>query len=217
MVPSGRGAATRDHLIAVATRLFAERTYEGTSIEAVLAEAGVSRGALYHHFASKEELFEAVLEALEVDVGERLQAETGGIADTRAALRAGGRAWMRLTGDPVVRRIVLVDAPSVLGWKRWRAAEEAHALGMLKAGLQPLADTGEIPPDMVYPFPHVLRASLNETALVLPNAADQAAGLPVAERAVDEVLTRLLGAGPVPTPRSGAGTAPAKPARRRNR
>lgn len=64
-----RGEATRSQLLAIATRMFAERGYEDTSIEAVLREAGVSRGSLYHHFASKEALFEAVAEEVETDVG----------------------------------------------------------------------------------------------------------------------------------------------------
>src|SRR5215472_2996945 len=115
-----RGQATREQLLAVATRLFAERGYDDTSIELVLQESGVSRGALYYHFKSKEALFEAVLDGVGQDVAGRLQAAMAGTTDIPSALRAACLGWIRLAGDPVVQRIVLVDAPSVLGWQRWR-------------------------------------------------------------------------------------------------
>ena len=138
-----RGEATRGQLIAIATRMFAERGYEDTSIEAVLREAGVSRGSLYHHFPGKEALFEAVAEDVETSVGEQTLAAARGSDGPVAALRAGSLAWIRLAGDPVVRRILLIDAPSVLGWERWRAMEEHHALGGIRAMLQVIADAGQ--------------------------------------------------------------------------
>src|SRR5215471_17911150 len=130
-----RGQATRDNLVAVATRLFAERGFEGTSIEAVLDEAGVSRGSLYHHFPSKEALFEAVFQATEARIGVEVLEGASELNDPVAILHAGSLAWMRLAGDPVVQRIVLIDAPAVLGWDRWRAIEEENALGTIKAGM----------------------------------------------------------------------------------
>src|ERR1700757_4347794 len=139
-----RGEATRGQLIAVATRLFAERGYEDTSIEAVLREAGVSRGSLYHHFPGKEALFEAVAEDVEPSVGEQTLAAARGADGPVAALRAGSLAWTRLAGDPVVRRILLIDAPSVLGWERWRALGGHHAPRGVRGGLQVLADQGKL-------------------------------------------------------------------------
>ena len=138
-----RGEATRSQLVAIATRMFAERGYEDTSIEAVLREAGVSRGSLYHHFASKEALFEAVAEEVETSVGTQTLAAAAGADGPVAALRAGSLNWIRLAGDPVVQRILLIDAPSVLGWERWRAMEEDHALGGIKAILQLIAMEGK--------------------------------------------------------------------------
>src|SRR6516225_8046006 len=90
-----RGEATRGQLIAVARRMFAERGYEDTSIEAVLQEAGVSRGSLYHHFASKEALFEAVAEDVETTVGTQTLTAAEGITEPLAALRAGFLAGVR--------------------------------------------------------------------------------------------------------------------------
>src|SRR5260370_23598889 len=130
-----RGEATRVQLIAIATRLFASRGYEDTSIEAVLREAGVSRGSLYHHFAGKEALFEAVLEDVEVRVGGAVIAAAADATGPVAALRAGSLAWVRNAGHPGVQRILLIDAPSALGSARWRAMEVRHALGLITAAL----------------------------------------------------------------------------------
>lgn len=188
-----RGEATRAQLIAIATRMFAERGYEDTSIEAVLRVAGVSRGSLYHHFASKEALFEAVAEDVETSVGAQTLAAASGADGPVAALRAGSLAWIRLAGDPVVQRILLIDAPSVLGWERWRAMEEQHALGGIRAVLQIIADDGKLRPDLVGTLAHVLLASVNEVALLVARADDKEAAMKVGADAVDEVLQRLFG------------------------
>ena len=188
-----RGEATRGQLIAVATRMFAERGYEDTSIEAVLREAGVSRGSLYHHFPGKEALFEAVAEEVETSVGAQTLAAANGIAEPVAALRAGFLAWIRLAGDPVVRRILLIDAPSVLGWERWRAMEEDHALGLIRLVLRAIAEEGRLRPDLVGTLAHVLLASVNEVALLVARSDDKEAAMESGADAVDELLRRLFG------------------------
>ena len=187
-----RGEATRGQLIAIAMRMFAERGYEDTSIEAVLREAGVSRGSLYHHFASKEALFEAVAEQVETDIGARTLAAAREVGEPVAAMRAGFLAWIRLAGDPVVRRILLIDAPSVLGWERWRAMEEDHALGLIRMVLQLIADQGRLRPELVGTMAHVLLASVNEVALLVARAEDQEAAMAAGADAIDELLRRLF-------------------------
>ncbi len=179
-------------MIAIARRMFADRGYEDTSIEAVLKEAGVSRGSLYHHFASKEALFEAVAEDVETSVGEQTLAAASGSVGPVAALRAGFLAWIRLAGDPVVRRILLIDAPSVLGWERWRAMEEAHALGLIRAVLQVLAAEGKLRPELAGTLAHVLLASVNEVALLVARSQDQEAAMQAGADAIDELLQRLF-------------------------
>jgi AcrR family transcriptional regulator len=187
-----RGEATRAQLIAIGTRLFAARGYEGTSIEAVLQEAGVSRGSLYHHFSSKEALFEAVLE----DVAARASAQTveaaQGAETPVEALRAASMAWIRTAGDPVVQRILLIDALSVIGWERWRAMDEGP-LSMIKAVIQTVADDGKLRPELVDTLAHVVLASVNEVALLVALSDDQAASMAQGTDAVDEFLRRLLG------------------------
>jgi AcrR family transcriptional regulator len=187
-----RGEATRGQLIAIATRMFAEHGYEDTSIEAVLREAGVSRGSLYHHFPSKEALFEAVAEEVETSVGAQTLAAASGAAGPVEALRAGFLAWIRLAGDPVVRRILLIDVPSVFGWERWRAMEEHHALGLIRAGLQIIADEGKTRPELVGTLAHVLLASVNEVALLVARSDDKEAAMQAGAETIDELLRRLF-------------------------
>ena len=188
-----RGEATRSQLIAVARRMFADRGYEDTSIEAVLREAGVSRGSLYHHFPSKEALFEAVAEDVETTVGAQTVAATAGADGPVAALRAGFLAWVRLAGDPVVQRILLIDGPAVLGWERWRAMEERHALGAIRMMLVAAAPQARLRPELAGTLAHVLLASVNEVALLVARSDDPQAAMKAGEDAIDELLRRLLG------------------------
>jgi AcrR family transcriptional regulator len=187
-----RGAATREHLLTVATALFAERGYEATSIEAVLQESGASRGSLYHHFNSKDVLFEAVLEALETDVGRRTMEAAAGAPGAAAALRAGCVEWVRIARDPVIQQILLIDAPSVLGWERWRALGERHGLGLIKGGLKAIAAQGGLAPDLVDVFAHVILASIDEIALYVARSDSPDAATLAGIGAIDEVLSRLL-------------------------
>jgi AcrR family transcriptional regulator len=188
-----RGRATREQLVDAATALFAANGYEATSIESVLREAGVSRGSLYHHFPSKDALFWAVLERIQERVGAELVDTTEDVTDVVGLLRAGALGWIKLAGDPIVQRIVLIDAPSVLGWQRWRQFDEEHALGNIKTAMHAAAEAGALNPEHADAFAHILLASVNEMALVIARADDQATALREAEQAVDEFLRRLLG------------------------
>lgn len=189
---AAQGRATRGQLIEVATRLFAENGYEGTSIEAVLTAAGVSRGALYHHFAGKEALFEAVVSAITDRVTVELTEVISGCTDPVDAMRTGALAWIGLAADPVIQRIVLVDAPSVLGWERWRTMDNGQTLGAMKAMLQAVSDSGRLPSDLVDPFAHMILAALDEFALVVARAPDSKTAVAEGRRAVEELLDRLL-------------------------
>jgi len=189
-----RGEATRSQLIAIARRMFAERGYEDTSIEAVLRDAGVSRGSLYHHFASKEALFEAVAEDVETSIGEQAvaDAQAAGLTDPLELLRSGFLAWVRLAGDPVVQRILLIDGPAVLGWERWRAMEERHALGLIRTVLDILAGQGRLRPELTGTLAHILLASVNEVALLVARSADKETAMREGADAIDELLQRLF-------------------------
>ena len=189
-----RGQATRAHLIDVATRLFAERGYDGTSIEAVLTESGVSRGSLYHHFRGKDALFWAVLEGVAARVGQQMMDAEKDAPDPVAALRIWCREWIRLAGDPVVQQTVLIDAPAVLGWERWRELDEQANLGWIRAARTYAAEAGSIERGQIDAFAHIVLAAANEVALMIARADDPAAALSAGESAVAEFLDRLLGA-----------------------
>ena len=189
---AAQGRATRGQLIEVATRLFAEHGYEGTSIEAVLSAAGVSRGALYHHFAGKEALFEAVVSAVSDQVTMELTEAVRGCVDPLDAMRTAAIAWIGLAADPVIQRVVLVDAPSVLGWDRWRAMDDGRTLGALRAMLQAVSDSGRLPSELVVPFAHMILAALDEIVLVIARAPDSAAAVAQGRMAVQALLDRLL-------------------------
>lgn len=188
-----RGAATRAHLIEVATRLFSERGYDGTSIEAVLAESGASRGALYHHFPGKDALFWAVGESVGARIGAAVIAAMADAGDPVAELRAGSLAWIRLACDPVVRQIVLIDAPAVFGWQRWRELDEQGNLGVIRAALAYAAEQGRIDPGHVEAFAHIALAAANEVAMMIARSDDPAAALHAEEGAFAEFLDRLIG------------------------
>jgi AcrR family transcriptional regulator len=190
-----QGQATRQQLVGIATKLFAKHGYDGTSIEAVLTASKMSRGALYHHFASKEALFEAVLEDVETGIAETIVRSARRATDPVGVLRAGCKAWLRIAEDPAAHQIALVDAPAVVGWQRWREIDGRHAFGLLKGALQAVAATGRLRTDVVDVLAHMLLAAMLEVALVIARAPDRKAALQNGERAVDELLDRLVGAG----------------------
>jgi AcrR family transcriptional regulator len=188
-----RGVATRERVVAAARRLFGERGYEGTSIEAVLETSGVARGALYHHFHSKAELFDAVLEEVMIEISEVTNGAARGIADPLEALRAGCHAWVHMALDPAVQRIVMLDPQAVVGWGRWRALDEQYSLGGLLASLRVLAREERIPPGQSELLAYMLLAALNEAALFIAGAEDQAAAVITGQATIDTLLDRLAG------------------------
>src|SRR5215207_6750983 len=139
-----RAAATRGAIVGAARELFSEGGYEATTIEDIARRAGVSKGALYHHYADKVDLLVAVYEDLEAELVESLMAVANAETDPMEALRAGCYAFLDACLDPVFHRIALIDAPSALGWDRWRAIDARHGFGLLRAGLQVAADDRRI-------------------------------------------------------------------------
>jgi AcrR family transcriptional regulator len=188
-----RGRTTRERLVTTARELFGTHGYEATSIGTILESSGVARGALYHHFPTKEALFEAVLDRTVAEIA-RSAAEAARAAgdDPVATLRAGFGAWLRLALDPAVQRISLVDAPAVVGYSRWRELDERHVLGGIRANLRRLARNGALPETDIDLLAHMLLAAVNEAALMVARAEDPEAGLAAGQAAVDRLLDRLL-------------------------
>lgn len=187
-----KGKATRDRLVAAGRELFGERGYDGTSIEAILEAAGVARGALYHHFATKEALFDAVLERLIAEVATTVAEAARPEPDPIDSLRTGCATWLRMALDPAVQRIALLDPPSVVGWARWRELDEQYVLGGLRAGLQRIEDDGRLSTADVDLLAHMLLASLSEAALMVAQAEDPESALTRGQAAFDALLDRLV-------------------------
>ena len=186
-----RGVATRDRLLLAARELFGEQGYDATSIEEVLARSEVARGALYHHYRSKAELFETVVEEVLLEIAERTGAAAHGIDDPLERLRAGSRAWLLLAQSPAIQRIALLDPPAALGWTLWRRLDESASLGGLRADLRQLAREGRVADEQVEPIAHMLLAALNEAALFIAHSDERRHALDAAEAAVDTLLVRL--------------------------
>jgi AcrR family transcriptional regulator len=187
-----KGDATRARLVATATRAFAEAGYEATSIEAILARSGVSRGALYHHFDDKQSLFRAVLEAVETQIADTILKASAGVSDPIAALQAGCKAWLQLARDRTVKQIVLVDAPAVLGWETWREIDSRFGFGMLKAALENAAQAGYVQRNSVDVLAHMLLAATLEIALLVARAPNPPAMSRLGERVLHETIDKLL-------------------------
>jgi len=181
-----RSAATRADLIRVARELFTERGYVNVGTEEIVRRANVTRGALYHHFTDKRDLFRAVHEQVEEDMVASIAGAMEGIEDPVELLVAATRRFLDLCTDPNWTRIPLIDAPSVLGWTEWRAVDMRYGLGMATAALRAAMDTGLLKPVPVRPLAHILLAAMSEAGLMIATAND-----PAAERA--EVEPTLVG------------------------
>jgi AcrR family transcriptional regulator len=165
-----RSEATRAALIAAARRLFAERGYAGVGTEELVRASGVTRGALYHHFQDKADLFAAVFEQIERELAERLATEALSKEDPWEGLLAGLEMFLDVCVEPEVQRIALLDAPSVLGWDAWREVEARHGLGLIRLALQNLVDEGTIPKQPVEPLAHAILGTLIEAGLYVARA-----------------------------------------------
>jgi AcrR family transcriptional regulator len=188
-----RTAATRAALIAAARPRFGARGYAGVSTPEVVDAAGVSRGALYHHFDDKAALFAAVLEAVEAEVTERIAeaalAATSG--EGLEALRLGAAAWLDATADPELRQILLLDGPVVLGWAGWRHLTARYGLGLIEAALATGMADGTVRPGPVTTIAHLLLGAFNEGAHLVAGAEDPAAARADVDAVVDLLLDAL--------------------------
>jgi AcrR family transcriptional regulator len=185
-----RSRATRERLLAHARALFGERGYAAVGTEEIVRAAGVTRGALYHQFRDKEALFEAVVEEVEAETTGRVAAQVSGASDALEELRSGCRAFLALCADPQVERILLLDAPAVLGWDRWREIGLRHSLGLVTAALEAGMEAGAIARQPTAALAHLLIGALDEGAMLVARADDRDA----ARAEVDAVMDRLLGA-----------------------
>jgi AcrR family transcriptional regulator len=195
-----RSEATRRRLMTAARALFGARGYADVGTEEIVRAAGVTRGALYHQFRDKADLFAAVAEEVEAEIAERIASATGmeagveaGVeADPVGALRTGARLFLDACAEPEVERIILLDAPAVLGWEAWRDLAGRYGLGLVQFGLQSAIEAGAITAQPVAPLAHVLIGALNESALYVARAEDPAAAREECVAILDRILRGLI-------------------------
>jgi AcrR family transcriptional regulator len=180
-----RGEATRAALINAGRELFSERGYAAVGTNEVVQRAGVTRGAMYHHFPDKRELFRAVYEDTERLLVEGLGARIETIEDPWEALVTGMRSFFDVSSDPKRMQMGLIDGPAVLGWEAWRDIGNRYGLQVTTAALQKAMDAGVLRSADVTLLAHMLLAALGEAAMLLASSTD-----PRAER--ERVETTIL-------------------------
>lgn len=185
-----RSAATREALIWAARKLWGLRGYAEVGTPEIAKEAGVTRGAMYHQFADKAALFRDVVEAVEQDVMTRMATSvaSSGATTPADAIRAAVDAWLEVSGDPEVRQLILLDAPSVLGWAGFRDVAQRYSLGMTEQLITEAIRAGQLARQPVRPLAHVLIGALDEAAMFIATADDPRR----ARREIGQVLRRLI-------------------------
>jgi AcrR family transcriptional regulator len=186
-----RRATTRAALIAAGRRLFAERGYEAVSSEEIVVAAGVTRGALYHHFDGKRDLFAAVFEEVEAELVTRFDLAGLDGDDPVGVLLAAADQFLDLSLDSEVQRIALLDGPAVLGWEAWHEAEKRYGLGLIEAGMTAAIEAGQVRPLPVAEASLMLLGAMVEAALQLTRAPDRAAARERAGAALRALLEGL--------------------------
>lgn len=185
-----RSEATRAALIDAARPLFAASGFTAIGTEAIVRAAGVTRGAMYHQFSDKAELFAAVFEVVEAEMTRRIDAvvSKSGESDPIALMKLGAATWLDACAEPEVQRIVLIEAPAVLGWERWRKISLRYGMGLVQGLVSYAISVGRMPAQPVEPLSHVLIGALDEAALYLAQADDPAQ----ARHEVGAVIDRLV-------------------------
>jgi AcrR family transcriptional regulator len=182
--------ATKAALIDAATRRFAEHGFAGTSLEDVAADIQATRGAVYHHFANKGALFEAVFDALETDMIAQVTRSHADIADPwPAALTAMGR-FLDHCCDPVYGRIVWQEAPIALGWRQWQECEKKYAYGLIDGILRTLVDNGDIQPLPMEPMTRITFHILGSAGMALAETPE--ADKPRVRSEYAQVMAQLI-------------------------
>jgi AcrR family transcriptional regulator len=171
---AARSEATRAKLIEVGIELFSERGYAAVGTEEIVDRAEVTRGALYHHFGDKRDLFRAVHEELEqqivAGIGAALEANPR--EDPLEALEVAAGAVLDVALDSKIARVTLIDAPSVLGWEEWREIDVRYGLGLTEAVLNAAMESGRIATQPVRPLAHLLVAAVGEAAIMVATSDD---------------------------------------------
>ncbi len=187
-----QGQETAEVLVRIGHELFSELGFNGVSAEKLVETAGLTRGALYHHFDGKLGLFEAVFIACEQEIATRIEAAAATKDTPAEQLIAASLAFLDACADPVLRRIVVDEAPSVLGWSKWREIDTAHGLALLRGAIQQLHDDGKLQGYSVDALAYLLSGAMNELAMWMTESGDAEERLGEAKRNLEALLRSIM-------------------------
>lgn len=187
-----RSEATRQALVGAAQELFSERGFRATSTEEIVARAGVTRGALYHHFRDKEDLFRAVYFELQKEKAQRI-ADAMASDDVVESVKGGLGAYLEACRDPVFQRICHVDAPAVLGADEWRKVTSESSLGMIQAAMTRAIEAGLLPDRPPGVLAHVVHGALMEAGMLVSN--DESVDVKEVEQTLIQLLMSFVASG----------------------
>lgn len=190
-------ASTKRALVEVATVQFSEHGYGGTSLDAIVAGAQVTKGALYHHFSGKQAVFEAVFAAVEDDAAQQIKAALRGPKDPWERALAGLRAFLTVVQEPAYQRVVIQDGPAILGYERFREQEERSAYGIVQdiVGSVLEASTYELDEPMKQTFSRIFFGAMSAAGESVSSAEDPRQAVARIETAIAFILSglRVLG------------------------
>jgi AcrR family transcriptional regulator len=186
-----KAEVTRRALLEAARELFTSRGYHAVGVRDFAAQAGVTRGALYHHFPDKEALFLAVFDAVERELMSQAPNDAGSSRDLWTSFRKGIQIYLSAVTRPDVQRITLIDGPAVLGWPRWRQLEEGYGLGSITAALKAAMSARLIKSRPIEPLAHLIFGSVMEAALLVAHSDNPQRRSAEVGRALDDLLAGL--------------------------
>ncbi|OMB99594.1 TetR family transcriptional regulator [Mycobacterium colombiense] len=188
-----RAAETRQALMGAARPLFASVGFADASLETIVRDAGVTRGALYHHFADKTELFAAVFEQVEGEMAVRMgeAVAAAGHSDPIEIMRLCSGLWLDACAEPEIQRIVLLEALAVLGWERWSDIGHRYNIGFVTGLITEAIDSGAIPRQPVEATALTIMGALREATLYIARADDQRQARADAGAVMDRLLEAL--------------------------
>jgi AcrR family transcriptional regulator len=190
--PLTKGEKTQRRLVEAGFELFGQDGYNGVAAEAIVERAGVTRGALYHHFTGKQQLFEAVLVHCQMLISDQIMSAATAHVDPIDRLIHGSVGSLDALADDGLRRILIEDGPSVLGWSRWRAIDAEHGCALLRDSIQSLTDAGLIVGYSSDTLACVISGAINDLAAWISASDDPDAAYVSARKTLGTILRKIL-------------------------
>jgi AcrR family transcriptional regulator len=186
-------SSTQRALIEVATELFTEQGYAGTSLDAIVAGARVTKGALYHHFSGKQAVFEAVFSRVEADAATRIRAALRNVRDPWEKALAGLRSFLEVGQEPTYQRVVIQEGPAILGYERFREQEERSSFAIVQDIVRSVlaAAPFELEEPMIQTFSRIFMGAMTAAGEAVTTAEDPRVAVAEVETAITFIRAGL--------------------------